>query len=85
MAWSVGRLRGSRFELVIIDLEMPRLDGLALLAEMKALPTLSPIPVIVASTRGDAETRRRVLDLGAKPCFPSRSIPRSCSGSSSHS
>jgi CheY-like chemotaxis protein len=44
---------------------MPRLDGLALLAEMKRSPNLSPIPVVVASTRGDPETRRRVLELGA--------------------
>src|SRR5262249_51214951 len=35
-------------------------------AEMKRSPALSDIPVIVASTRGDPETRRRVLELGAQ-------------------
>ena len=63
---ALGRLRSSRYGLVVTDLEMPRLDGFALLAEMKRSPTLSDIPVIVASTRGDPETRRRVLELGAK-------------------
>jgi CheY-like chemotaxis protein len=63
---ALGRLRGSRYELVITDLEMPRLDGFALLAEMRRSPALSTIPVVVASTRGDPETRRRVLELGAK-------------------
>jgi chemotaxis protein histidine kinase CheA/CheY-like chemotaxis protein len=63
---ALGRLRGSRYELVITDLEMPRLDGFALLAEMRRSSALATIPVVVASTRGDPETRRRVLELGAK-------------------
>ncbi len=63
---ALGRLRGSRYELVITDLEMPRLDGFALLAEMRRSPALAMISVVVASTRGDPETRRRVLELGAK-------------------
>jgi chemotaxis protein histidine kinase CheA/CheY-like chemotaxis protein len=63
---ALGRLRDSRYGLVVTDLEMPKLDGLALLAEMKRSPNLSAIPVIVASTRGDPDTRRRVLELGAR-------------------
>jgi CheY-like chemotaxis protein len=63
---ALGRLRGSRYELVITDVEMPRLDGFALLSEMRRSPALATIPVVVASTRGDPETRRRVLELGAK-------------------
>jgi chemotaxis protein histidine kinase CheA/ActR/RegA family two-component response regulator len=63
---ALGRLRSSRYGLVVTDLEMPKLDGFALLAEMKRSPALSTIPVIVASTRADPETRRRVLELGAE-------------------
>jgi chemotaxis protein histidine kinase CheA len=63
---ALGRLRGCRYELVITDLEMPRLDGFALLAEMRRSPALATVPVVVASTRGDPETRRRVLELGAR-------------------
>jgi response regulator RpfG family c-di-GMP phosphodiesterase len=44
---------------------MPKLDGFALLAEIKRFPSLAMIPVIVASTRSDAETRRRLRELGA--------------------
>jgi DNA-binding response OmpR family regulator len=36
-----------------------------LLAEIKRLPNLSTVPVIVASTRCDAQTRTRLLELGA--------------------
>jgi chemosensory pili system protein ChpA (sensor histidine kinase/response regulator) len=63
---ALGRLRDARYGFVVTDLEMPKLDGLALLAEMKRSPALATIPVIVASTRDDPETRRRVLELGAQ-------------------
>jgi chemotaxis protein histidine kinase CheA len=62
---ALGRMRGARYGLVVTDLEMPRLDGFALLAEMKRSALLARIPVVVASTLGDAETRRRVRELGA--------------------
>jgi chemotaxis protein histidine kinase CheA/ActR/RegA family two-component response regulator len=73
---ALSRLRGSSFGLVVTDLEMPRLDGFALLSEMKHSAILATIPVVVASTCADAETRRRVLELGAhallsKPVDPS--------------
>jgi chemotaxis protein histidine kinase CheA len=63
---ALGRLRDCHYDLVLTDLEMPKLDGFALLAEIKRSARLSTIPVIVASTRSDPETRRRVLELGAQ-------------------
>jgi CheY-like chemotaxis protein len=63
---ALSRLRRCRYGLVVTDLEMPKLDGLALLAEMKRSPTLATIPVLVASTRDDSETRLRVRELGAQ-------------------
>jgi CheY-like chemotaxis protein len=62
---ALGRLREARYHLVLTDLEMPKLDGFALVAEIKRSASLSAVPVIAASTRSDAETRRRVLELGA--------------------
>lgn len=67
---ALGRLRGARYELVITDLEMPRLDGFALLAEMARSPALATTPVVVASTLDDPGTRRRVLELGARALLP---------------
>ena len=63
---ALGKLRECHYGLVLTDLEMPKLDGFALLAEIKRSPRLATIPVIVASTRCDPETRRRVLELGAQ-------------------
>jgi chemotaxis protein histidine kinase CheA len=63
---ALGRLRSRRYGLVVTDLEMPRLDGFELVAEMQRTTSLAAIPVIVASTRADPETRERVLALGAR-------------------
>jgi chemotaxis protein histidine kinase CheA/ActR/RegA family two-component response regulator len=63
---ALGRLREGHYGLVLTDLEMPKLDGFALLAELKRSTRLATIPVIVASTRCDPETRRRVRELGAQ-------------------
>ena len=62
---ALGRLREAQYGLVVTDLEMPKLDGFALLAEIKRIPSLSTIPVIVASTLCDQETRIRLKKLGA--------------------
>ena len=79
---ALSRLRSSSYFLVVTDLEMPRLDGFALLAEMNRSAALAAIPVVVASTLCDTETQRRVLDLGARallskpvdPCELARAI-----------
>jgi CheY-like chemotaxis protein/chemotaxis signal transduction protein len=63
---ALTRLRGSSYGLVVTDLEMPRLDGFALLAEIQRSSALAAIPVVVSSTLSDPQTRRRVLELGAR-------------------
>lgn len=62
---ALGRLRNQTYRLILTDLEMPQLDGFELLAELAQSPSLRALPVVVASTKCDPETRRRVLDLGA--------------------
>jgi two-component system, chemotaxis family, response regulator Rcp1 len=44
------RLPGMRAALVLMDLKMPRMNGLEALAEMKADPRLASIPVVMFST-----------------------------------
>jgi CheY-like chemotaxis protein len=63
---ALGKLRLQPYRLVLTDLEMPRMDGFALLAELGRTEAAERIPVVVTSTRSDLETRRRVLGLGAR-------------------
>ena len=48
-------LRGAACDLLLTDLEMPNLDGLALLAAARELPSHRFLPVLVLSSRQPAE------------------------------
>ncbi|WP_406694947.1 response regulator [Singulisphaera sp. Ch08] len=63
---ALGRLRNHTYSMILTDLEMPQLDGFELLAELARSRSLASLPVVVASTKCDPETRRRVLELGAR-------------------
>lgn len=52
-------------DLVIADVEMPRMDGFGLLQAIKNDPRLSTVPVILMTSRADPEDVRKGLDLGA--------------------
>ena len=58
-------LRGEKADLVIADIEMPRLDGFGLLEAMKADRQLDRIPVIIVSSLDRPEHQQRGLGLGA--------------------
>lgn len=49
--------------LVLLDLMMPRMSGVDVLAEMKRDPGLAQMPVVVIS--GNYQTERSVLKMGA--------------------
>ena len=50
---------------VLLDLNMPRMSGLELLAHLRKDPVFSKIPVIIVSTEGKEEDTRRGLEAGA--------------------
>jgi len=62
---ALARLRRDRFDLVLLDLMMPQLDGAGVLAAMAADPDLRDVPVVVITTaepsRAHAPHARAVL------------------------
>ncbi|HEU4974199.1 MAG TPA: SpoIIE family protein phosphatase [Baekduia sp.] len=64
---ALARLREQpgRFELVVTDVMMPRLDGLGLLTAIRGDAELAGIPVLVLSARAGSEAAVDALDLGA--------------------
>lgn len=52
-------------DLVVADVEMPRMDGFGLLQAIKADASLARLPVILMTSRAAADDVRRGLDLGA--------------------
>jgi chemotaxis family two-component system response regulator Rcp1 len=57
-----------RPDLVILDLNLPKKDGLAVLAAMKAAPDLRRIPVVIFSTSALRNDVVRSYELGAN-CY----------------
>lgn len=53
-----------RPSLVLLDLEMPKMDGAAACAAMRQVPALASTTIIIMSARGDAQTRERCLKAG---------------------
>lgn len=58
-------LRKQRVDLVISDINMPRMDGESLLREISADSELSRIPVVVVSSDATESRASRLLALGA--------------------
>lgn len=52
-------------DLVVADVEMPRLDGFGLVQALRADEAFARLPVILMTSRGDAEDVARGLELGA--------------------
>src|SRR3989442_981329 len=53
------------YDLVLLDIMMPKLDGYGVLARMKADDRLRHVPVIVISSLNEVENVTRCLDMGA--------------------
>jgi chemosensory pili system protein ChpA (sensor histidine kinase/response regulator) len=62
---ALEKLRANRYALVVSDLEMPRVNGFELIAEMHRQPGLENIPVIILTSRDAAKHRDRARELGA--------------------
>lgn len=62
---ALEQLRANPTDLVIADVQMPRMDGFALVAEIKQDPSLAKIPVIIVSSLEKREEQERGLALGA--------------------
>jgi two-component system chemotaxis sensor kinase CheA len=52
-------------QLVVTDVDMPEMNGFELTEAIRAHPTLSALPVIVVTSRGDDEDRQRGIAAGA--------------------
>jgi len=62
---AIERLSLAPFDLMVLDLNMPDLGGIEVLEFVRAQDRLRSLPVLIVTTRGDDESRERVLRAGA--------------------
>jgi two-component system chemotaxis response regulator CheY len=59
------KVSSDHFDLALIDINMPVMDGLKLISLMRSEESLQSIPIVVITTEGAEEDRQRALALGA--------------------
>jgi sigma-B regulation protein RsbU (phosphoserine phosphatase) len=62
---ALGRLRTENFDLVLLDVMMPEMNGYQVLENMRTDPRMSQIPVIMISALDEIESVVRCIELGA--------------------
>ena len=58
-------LRAERFDLLVSDVEMPRLNGFDLTARIRADKSLGELPVVLVTALETRDDRERGIDVGA--------------------
>jgi len=67
-------VRAEHFDLVITDIDMPRMDGIELVTLIRGAPQLQALPVMIVSYKDREEDRQRGLAAGADHYFTKSSF-----------
>jgi DNA-binding response OmpR family regulator len=68
-------------DLIILDLMLPKIDGWEVCKQIRALPEIGSMPIIMLTARGDIEDKLKSFELGAddyvtKPFSPKELVAR---------
>ncbi|HEX7294749.1 MAG TPA: response regulator [Pyrinomonadaceae bacterium] len=59
----------SRPDLILLDIKMPRLDGLAVARLIRSHPSLNKVPIVAVTGYGTPQQHREVLRAGCNDCL----------------
>jgi two-component system chemotaxis response regulator CheY len=62
---ALKKISGGRFDLIITDVNMPVMDGIKLISLVRKDPNHRDLPIIIITTEGADEDRKRGLAVGA--------------------
>jgi two-component system chemotaxis response regulator CheY len=67
---ALKKLSSDKVDLILCDINMPVMDGLKLVSLVRSNPTFKDIPIIMVTTEGAEEDRKRALAIGANAYLP---------------
>lgn len=73
-AQALERLASTAFDMILLDVIMPVMDGVETLRRLKADPALRAVPVVMLSSLDETDAALRCLELGAEE-YLSKPVP----------
>lgn len=67
---ALKKLSSEKIDLILADINMPVMDGLRLLSIVRGNPSYKDIPVIIITTEGAEEDKKKALAIGANAYLP---------------
>ncbi|AFL72377.1 response regulator [Thiocystis violascens] len=63
---ALAKLTGQKVHLIVSDVNMPNMDGITLVQELKKLPNYKFTPIMMLTTESQPEKKQAARDAGAK-------------------
>jgi two-component system chemotaxis response regulator CheY len=63
---ALSKLTGQKIHLIVTDVNMPNMDGITLVREVKKLPNYKFTPIMMLTTESQPEKKQEGKDAGAK-------------------
>ena len=75
----LAKAAATRFDLIVTDLNMPNMDGLTMIRELRKQPAQAGVPIIFLTTESDADMKAQAKTAGAtgwlvKPFIPDQLV-----------
>ncbi len=67
---ALKKLSGDKVDLILADINMPVMDGLKLVSLVRGNPEYKDIPIIIITTEGAEEDKKRAMSIGANAYLP---------------
>ena len=75
---ALSKLKGQELDLFLTDVNMPKMDGLELTRQLRAMPQYKFVPIVLLTTESLRKRNRKARRRAQRPGSSSRSTRTSC-------